>query len=208
MFLLLSADVWALGSEPAHPCMVGRAVYFTADDGIHGRELWRYSTDEGCVPVADLQPGHEGSAPACPIAVGKYLYFQTTSPSYGSHLCFIDSTSNHLANVTKTMQLLDGTQILEARATEAHVYFLLAIEERILEIWRTGVGAHTAERLYSQDFTGDIRIDSWRIMKRAADQMTFNMGDHLALWNDNSKEGRPYAAPEGCRLFRVLDSAP
>ncbi len=38
-------------------------LYFTADDGIHGYELWRYHPSTGASMVADIFPGSEGSRP-------------------------------------------------------------------------------------------------------------------------------------------------
>ena len=43
---------------------VGGTLFFTADDGIHGRELWTSDgTEEGTVLVKDIDPG-PASGPA------------------------------------------------------------------------------------------------------------------------------------------------
>lgn len=59
-------------------------VYFTADDGIHGRELWRTDgTEEGTLLVDDLSPGPAGSEFKAFATCGPYLYFSALH--LGSH---------------------------------------------------------------------------------------------------------------------------
>ncbi|MGZ6546395.1 MAG: ELWxxDGT repeat protein, partial [Actinomycetota bacterium] len=43
----------------------GGTLFFTANDGAHGYELWRSDgTDAGTVSVQDINPGSEGSFPS------------------------------------------------------------------------------------------------------------------------------------------------
>ena len=52
-------------------------LYFQADDGISGAELWRTDgTDAGTVLVKDLLPGSRGSAPKYMTVFKNKLYFQ------------------------------------------------------------------------------------------------------------------------------------
>ncbi len=70
------ADLWPgpKGSAPEELLPVGGRLYFTADDGLHGRELWRLARG---VPqrVADLAPGAAPSSPNDLTAAGGLLFF-------------------------------------------------------------------------------------------------------------------------------------
>ena len=63
---------------------LGDRLFFPADDGVHGTELW--STDgtlEGTGLVSDLRPGPEGSDPQSLVAAEHYLYFTAADGEHG-----------------------------------------------------------------------------------------------------------------------------
>lgn len=70
----------AAGARPSKPSQfrtVGETVYFTANDGLHGEELWRTDgTADGTRQVADLRPGKEGSSPGSfvVLASGRMIF--------------------------------------------------------------------------------------------------------------------------------------
>ncbi|HYO24911.1 MAG TPA: hypothetical protein VEQ85_08170 [Lacipirellulaceae bacterium] len=47
----------AQGSNPQELTVIGDALYFTADDGVRGREIWRYAAGATTAAVLDLRPG-------------------------------------------------------------------------------------------------------------------------------------------------------
>jgi ELWxxDGT repeat protein len=65
---------------------VGR-MFFTADDGVHGFELWQTDgTAAGTRMVADLKPGPAGSAPAGMTQAGGLLFFAADDGLVGDQL--------------------------------------------------------------------------------------------------------------------------
>jgi len=70
------------GSAPESLVMAGDSLYFAADDGIHGKELWRIDAEGEAHFVGDFLPGPEGSQPRSLVAVGDRLAFVGTRYSY------------------------------------------------------------------------------------------------------------------------------
>ncbi|HEV7609200.1 MAG TPA: ELWxxDGT repeat protein [Steroidobacteraceae bacterium] len=66
------------GSAPVFPGVVLNGIlYFEADDGVSGSELWRTDgTREGTFLAADIVPGYAGSGPADLTVAGNRLYFR------------------------------------------------------------------------------------------------------------------------------------
>lgn len=70
-------------------------LYFIADDGIHGRELWKTNgTKSGTHMVADCQPGSQGSYFENPVAIGNHLLFTGCDELHGCELWKTDGTSD------------------------------------------------------------------------------------------------------------------
>lgn len=65
----------------------GSRVFFAADDGVHGSELWATDgTPAGTSLVVDLEPGSAGSAPADFSLLGADLLFVATTGATGSEI--------------------------------------------------------------------------------------------------------------------------
>jgi ELWxxDGT repeat protein len=96
---LLSASLVAdinpgiLPSNPQYLTNVNGELFFTADDGVHGRELWKSDgTAAGTVLVKDINPGSAGSAPHDLTSVNGELFFSADDGVHGAALWKSDGT--------------------------------------------------------------------------------------------------------------------
>jgi ELWxxDGT repeat protein len=88
------------GSGPTWFRTIGDTVFFTAWDGIHGRELWKTDgTEERTVLVKDINPDQMGCSnpvgfgiPSRLTVVGDLLFFTHYQPSTGQELWVSDGT--------------------------------------------------------------------------------------------------------------------
>jgi ELWxxDGT repeat protein len=86
---------------------VGGTVFFVADDGAHGLELWQTDgTAGGTTLVRDLNPGPGGSDPGGLTAVGSTLFFTASDGTHsglwqtdGSTTTFVQAGASNLVNV-------------------------------------------------------------------------------------------------------------
>jgi ELWxxDGT repeat protein len=72
----------------------GTNLFFQADDGVHGPELWvTDGTRAGTRLVKDIKPGPEGSGPAYLVAHDGLLFFQADDGVSGAELWVSDGTA-------------------------------------------------------------------------------------------------------------------
>jgi ELWxxDGT repeat protein len=82
------------GSDPRTLVHAGERVFFSANDGEHGRELWvSDGTAGGTRLVKDIRPGTTGSQPDTLTRVGTRVYFRANDGGHGRELWVSDGTA-------------------------------------------------------------------------------------------------------------------
>jgi len=81
-----------VGSDPNGFTVFNNALYFAADDGTNGNELWRVDGSGTAALVRDIFPGIGSSNPEGFTVFNNALYFQANNFSNGSELWRVDSS--------------------------------------------------------------------------------------------------------------------
>src|SRR5207248_1354608 len=75
--LVEDINLAGIGSNPDQLVGSNGTPFFAADDGVHGRELWKSNgTAAGTVLVKDIFPGRYGSYPGSLVMIGSTLFFR------------------------------------------------------------------------------------------------------------------------------------
>jgi len=112
-------------SGPQGFCVYKNKVYFSANDGTHGQELWvTDGTEANTVMVKDVQPGSNGSLPYHSIVYNDKLYFIT----WGQYQLWVtdgtEANTREVAPVSESSQfaaIWNNTMYLESPSI-AQVY--------------------------------------------------------------------------------------
>ena len=81
------------GSNPSDMRVFQSAMYFSANDGVGGDELWRLDTNGVATMVADINPGSASSSPRQLAVAGDRLYFVAGRPAEGRELWMFDGVN-------------------------------------------------------------------------------------------------------------------
>jgi len=138
------ADINA-GSDRSMPVSQGDftefdgRLFFTANDGTHGYELWAYDhiTDETQL-VADIYPGDEGSAPGDEgglLVHGDRLFFDADDGIHGRELWAYDAETNEASIVADINPGSSESLINSLTIYDGALYFS-ALGEEGFGLWK------------------------------------------------------------------------
>jgi ELWxxDGT repeat protein len=123
---------------------LGDIVYFAADDGVHGRELWRSDgTAAGTRMVVDIGP-EWGAVVSGPVAYRDRVYFVAEDAEHGAELWSSDGTE---AGTHLVRDIVPGQEspYLDRLVSTGDALFFTAFDDHGRELWAsdgTEVGTH------------------------------------------------------------------
>jgi ELWxxDGT repeat protein len=90
-------------SDPENLTAVGNTLFFTADNGVNGEELWKSDgTEAGTILVGDIRPGSSSSDPRNLTAVGSTLFFQADNGVNGRELWAVSTPAIPILAIAAT----------------------------------------------------------------------------------------------------------
>lgn len=177
---------------PPDFAIAGASVYFVANDGVHGSEVWKTSVaGHPASIVADIESGKLSSAPQGLMAAGRQVFFSARTSAEGAGLWKTDGSVNGTSKVTDVgtgrASCLPGT--LEQAGGQ--LFFSCRAEEPDL-------GGDSAKGL-----RGPWRIDSAVSGTAAIAGIAGGTGDALALPEFRRESGIFFRAhdPSGAALW-------
>lgn len=94
--------------DDAHLTAIGNQVFFVANDGVHGPELWKSDgTALGTLMVKDVNPGSAGSQLTRITQVGGQMLFVATDGVHGEELWRSDGTAEGTSMVKDILPGID-----------------------------------------------------------------------------------------------------
>ena len=187
----LVMDINAHGpSNPSELTQVGNEVFFAADDGVHGTELWKSDgTPAGTTLVKDIRPGAKGSGPADLTNLAGRLFFSANDGVHGTELWKSDGTA---AGTVMVKDLYKTPEHSYGCNGIGMFYPPIAAGNQLFFVLQCG--GVLAPSLYVSDGTA------------AGTHEVCSSGDQLCVAYDDMEEGLRVADALGGRLYYVVET--
>jgi len=128
----------APSSFPEHLYSFRGHVYFSADDGIHGRELWRADIHGNSNFIKDITPGRSGSEIDQFLEFKGLLYFRVKIDGGAGEIWRTDGTSDGTVSVFSPSETSSekGVSYL-GTASSRYIYFARGSKSESSSLWYT-----------------------------------------------------------------------
>lgn len=150
--------------------------YFTAEDGLHGYELWRSDgTEAGTCMIKDILEGATGSFPNDILVFKNALYFIAFDSLSNTELWKSDGTTNGTIKV-KSFNSVGQASIFTMITTTQNLVFSLYDNGQV-QLWKSD-GTELGTQII-KDFTGTDIFGIWELL---------NVGDNICFFAEGSFE--------------------
>ncbi len=188
--LLKDIQPGAPGSLPEALVRGADGLFFTADDGVSGRELWVSSGTRGAGTflVEDIRPGLDSAEPNELTAAGGRVFFTADDGVHGRELWVSDGTAAGtflVKDIHASPMEIGPTGLVEFNG---RVYFAADDGVNGRELWVSDGTAAGTFMLEDLDSPGS---SSPRRMTRTPDAFYFvaNVGEDVRLWRSEGVRG-------------------
>ncbi|MCS7168888.1 MAG: hypothetical protein NZ914_14815 [Gemmatales bacterium] len=215
-----------LGSDPQYLVNIAGTLYFSANDGLHGKELWKTNgTSTGTLLVADIVAGPKGSYPAWLTNVHGTIFFSANAPAHGRELWRSDGFATG-TQLVRNIHVGTGSSYPQQLVNAGGLLYFVANDgNRGHEVWRsdgTSSGTFLLRDIrlgFGSSYPADLRElnggivftaedgirgrELWRSLGQPAD--TFLLDDVLP--GSNGSQPAELTNYQGKLLFRAQDDA-
>ncbi|MEW6498305.1 MAG: ELWxxDGT repeat protein, partial [Cyanobacteriota bacterium] len=148
-----SGSAFSFYTQP-HFAAVGNTLYFSADNGSVGTELWKSDgTPNGTQLVRDINPGMESSDLSNLTAFNGTLYFSANNGSVGQELWKSDGTPNGTQLVGDINPIVRSSNPSNLIALNGRLYFRAKDNSSGIELW-------SSNGVASPDILGSLSVTS------------------------------------------------
>ncbi|MDP3185531.1 MAG: hypothetical protein Q8M58_09700 [Anaerolineales bacterium] len=125
-------------SNPQYLFGQGSTLYFTADNGIHGEEIWRSNgTSDGTYMIKDIYQGSNGSKPSSFNLLGYMFVFSANDGVHGRELWRSYGTAGSTKMVKDIAYgIKDSNPGWSNRLANSMIFFPAETETYGTELWR------------------------------------------------------------------------
>ena len=196
-------------SAPSQLTEVNGTLFFTADDGINGRELWKSDgTSTGTALVKDIQAGSGSSSPSPIFRDGGRIYFTADDGTHGGELWISDGTTDGTVLVKDILPGNDSSVPTPQALIDGNLLFTARHETGVRGLWRTD---GTAEgTVLIEDFQSEDGPNSPQDFLQVGENLFFSALEppiNRELWkSDGTVEGT--ALVKDVSLVRIYPSFP
>ena len=196
------SDIYA-GSEGSYPTYlkaVGDFVYFNANNGTQGTELWRTNGQGQAQLVKDINPGGVSSSIMNKISFKGKLYFQANDGVNGDELWQTDGSTANTVMVKniRSNDAMEGNFDMGVMTTTANYIFFGAVNEDMkISLWKsdgtTDGTTQLAEFNTASLVEGEYTLP--QVLASTDEQAFFmvNYPSYMELWKTNGTSTRRVA---------------